>query len=509
MRGDFWDMTRVIGEALDSFDPAQTARLPDDQKVAAMTRIRGLAGRLDAAAAVVTDQVARASAAEHVTGTPLPDFLATREGRTASDGLGQVFQAARIAGHDAVRDAALAGRVSPRHAETIGDQLRHMPEALDAGQVDAAAQAFLDQAPTTTPGRLGRRADKILETVAPDLAPSPGGRAAAAERRRRRAVAGRRLSWWNDGEGSIRLAGRLPELEGMRLVPVLDAFTEAGRCDEHDQAEKLRQERNAGQISSRQYVAAHRELEACGARTGGQRRADALMAMIDVLADLERIPAAGGQTPRLVVTLDYQALRRAAQALQAGDDARARTALGRAGLLDGDTPITAGQLRRVCCDAQILPVVLGGASQVLDVGRTARLVTPALRRALAVRDKGCVFPGCTVASAGCQAHHVIPWWAGGATSLDNLAFVCRHHHGLVEPDRTGWRDQWRIVFDPDTGRPRAVPPERLRPHLPATPNATRPSGDTARQDCAPRPPDHNRPPGSRPTTAGDQEPLIA
>lgn len=65
-------------------------------------------------------------------------------------------------------------------------------------------------------------------------------------------------------------------------------------------------------------------------------------------------------------------------------------------------------MRRLCCDADLMPVVLGAASEILDVGRTQRLVTPAIRKALSLRDGGCVFPNCTAPDASCEAHHLQP-----------------------------------------------------------------------------------------------------
>lgn len=80
-----------------------------------------------------------------------------------------------------------------------------------------------------------------------------------------------------------------------------------------------------------------------------------------------------------------------------------------------------------------MPAVLGGPSTPLDVGRSQRLVTPAIRRVVDVRDAGCAFPRCDTPSVRCEAHHIIPWWAGGDTALHNLVLLCPHHHGLCEP----------------------------------------------------------------------------
>ncbi|GIU89731.1 MAG: hypothetical protein KatS3mg010_0830 [Acidimicrobiia bacterium] len=97
--------------------------------------------------------------------------------------------------------------------------------------------------------------------------------------------------------------------------------------------------------------------------------------------------------------------------------------------------LSAATLRRLACDAGIARVVVDGASRPLDVGRTTRTVPPAVWRALVVRDGGCVHPGCDRPPGWCEAHHVVPWYDGGATSLDNLELRCRHHHRAVHEGR--------------------------------------------------------------------------
>ncbi len=81
-------------------------------------------------------------------------------------------------------------------------------------------------------------------------------------------------------------------------------------------------------------------------------------------------------------------------------------------------------IRRLACDAEIIPAVLGTRSEVLDVGRLHRLVTPALWVALVLRDRHCTFPACTRPPVMCHAHHLLPWSTGGTTTLDNLALLC-------------------------------------------------------------------------------------
>ena len=155
----------------------------------------------------------------------------------------------------------------------------------------------------------------------------------------------------------------------------------------------------------------------------------------------------GAGTATVIVTLDYDRL--------------AADAAG-AGLLGANQQLSAGELRQLCCDAGLIPVVLGGESEVLDVGRSSRLVTPAIRAALIARDGGCVFPGCTVPAQLCEAHHVVPWYLGGRTALDNLVLQCHSDHGLVEPARHGTRDQWEVRIAED-GLPEFIPPLRIDP----------------------------------------------
>jgi HNH endonuclease len=102
----------------------------------------------------------------------------------------------------------------------------------------------------------------------------------------------------------------------------------------------------------------------------------------------------------------------------------------------------------------LLPSVLGGApGQPLEVGRASRVVGAAQRAALAVRDGGGVFPGCSRPLAWCEAHHLRHWLHGGPTDLANLALVCRAHHRAVH------EGGWRLVRLPN-GQLTATPPQR-------------------------------------------------
>jgi hypothetical protein len=88
-------------------------------------------------------------------------------------------------------------------------------------------------------------------------------------------------------------------------------------------------------------------------------------------------------------------------------------------------------VRRLACDAAVVPAVLGSHGELVELGRRARLFTEGQLRALWLRDRGCSFPGCTVPAAWADAHHLWHWTDGGPTNLANGALLCGRHHDLV------------------------------------------------------------------------------
>jgi 5-methylcytosine-specific restriction protein A len=100
-----------------------------------------------------------------------------------------------------------------------------------------------------------------------------------------------------------------------------------------------------------------------------------------------------------------------------------RTGLGTAKISGIDEPISAATARRLAADANIIPVVLGSESECLDMGREVRLATEPQRRALALRDQ-CIWGTCSVPAGWCEVAHIVPWFDGGGTDLDNLMLLC-------------------------------------------------------------------------------------
>ncbi|PWD52298.1 hypothetical protein C8046_02395 [Serinibacter arcticus] len=132
------------------------------------------------------------------------------------------------------------------------------------------------------------------------------------------------------------------------------------------------------------------------------------------------------------------------------------------GLLPHAGPVPAGLLRRLACDADVIPVVLGGGSELLDLGTKQRLVPAALRKALIARDGGCLFPGCPIPPTWTEGHHVITWAAGGPTTSGNTCLLCPAHHHAVHLGR--WVVERTSSTAPGPSRPfRITSPWSARP----------------------------------------------
>jgi hypothetical protein len=139
------------------------------------------------------------------------------------------------------------------------------------------------------------------------------------------------------------------------------------------------------------------------------------------------------------------------------EDRLAREGALRAVLSDG-TVLSGPTLRRLACDAGLVVAKVDDAGRPLDVGRKRRTVSPALERALWMRDGGCRFPGCC-ARAYCEAHHIEHWSEGGVTSLANTCLLCHFHHRLLHEGFRMERDGAGALrfFDPDGNLIPAVP----------------------------------------------------
>lgn len=287
------------------------------------------------------------------------------------------------------RWAELRARVSMQHvtvanaAQVITFHTRVTPIA-DPEQLDPIITELTERAATTRPEDLAR----LIRQETDHLTPPPD-----ADRRAQGQRAARGL-WFGQPTttGMVGLRATLDPEAAAIVKAAIDGLSQPRPVtDEHG-----------------------RTLEP-DPRGPAKRRADALLEVIG-----RGVASAKGQPvterAKLVITIDFDVLR----GLLAGS-----------GLTGTGEVIDAATARRMACDAGLIPMVLGGPSAPLDVGRLERLVTPAMRKALEVRDGGCTFGNCSTPATWCHAHHIVAWYRGGGTSVRELALLCPQHHTYV------------------------------------------------------------------------------
>ena len=301
-----------------------------------------------------------------------------------------------------------AGETTTAHARTLAAQTRH----LDRGTV-AGGEAFLvDLARRLDPVRFATAVRCWVAVVAP----------AEFERDTQRRYDSRWLSVSATYGGMTSIAGMLDPEGGALVRDALAALVASNARDD--------------------------------VRSRDQQRADALVDLVELARSHQLLPVSGGHRPEILVHVSADQLRAAGTGATAGPDAgpavgasvatatagigAAAGAAARAGaagtgppVLGDGSPLVPAAAERLACDATFRRLVLDARDVPVALGRATRLVPPALRKQLALRDGGCRYPGCPRGAAFCDAHHVVHWRHGGPTDLDNLVLLCRYHHHLV------------------------------------------------------------------------------
>jgi hypothetical protein len=291
------------------------------------------------------------------------------------------------------------GGVNRDQAHVLVRALDALPEDLDPEVRARAEERLVAEAARFGPRQLRILGRRILEVIAPEVAEEAERR--ALEREEVHAAKVTSLRTRRLGDGTTEIITRVADLHAHRFFTYLEAFTSP---------------RQSGQA-----------VGGGDRRPYDQRLGHAFVAFLEAV-DPDRLPLHGGDATTVIVTLDHQTLL---DRLDASGVA-----------LVGDEPITASQARRLACTAKILPAVLGGASEVLDLGRARRLFSPAQRKAMAIRDVTCRAEGCEIPAAWCEAHHANkPWARGGKTDLADGALLCSFHHHRAHDHRYQTRRQ--------------------------------------------------------------------
>jgi hypothetical protein len=281
-----------------------------------------------------------------------------------------------------------AGRIGIEHADAVASVTGRLDDA-DRDALLAVDDELARHAAASTPSQFKRFLDRMSDQLAADR---------GLERADRQRHATRLVKGINDETGMYWLRGEFDPESGARLFRALDAETRALRTDPGN--ETLDRE----QLAARGLV----ELATSANRSRRPGRSEIL-----ALVDIDTLTS--GVHESSICELD-----------------------------DG-THLPIETMRRLACDAHIIPIVLNGQGVALDVGRSSRLATDDQRRALRAMYRTCGIGNCEVPFDRCEIHHLKEWTADlGETNLDSLIPGCSRHHHLVH------EGGWRLELDPDT-----------------------------------------------------------
>jgi hypothetical protein len=300
----------------------------------------------------------------------------------------------------AVAAAHAEGRISAEHTNAIITTLDKFPAGLATEHFDKAERILLDVASRARPREVGIAGARYLAHLDPD--------GVLADDHHQQRV--RELTLTQCDNGMWRLSGMLTATCGAQLAATLGPRSAPRPADAggHDP------------------------------RTHPQRMHDALEELAGVVVRRKELTRSGAPAT-VIITMSEEQYH------------------SRQGVVDTSTgqPLTAAQALKLADEAIIVSLVRSATGAVLKLGRTQRIATRAQSWALIARDKGCSFPDCDEPPERCQRHHVIPWWLGGPTDVDNLTLLCHFHHRVFE--ERGWSC---VIVD---GLPYWIAPKWLDP----------------------------------------------
>jgi len=385
--------------------------LGDEALGGVVAELAGVESRAAALRLVVSAEADRRRVSEATAESGTDAWVARLTGSTREQAAGGLRIARLLRDrYPVTREAFAAGGLRVEQVRVIVDAAEQAPAEATAAQV-AAAEEWLVAKATGAGTRTGRGLDarrlrqaarRMFASIDVDLAVRH--EAILLGRETRTAEAETFLALHDNGDGSFSGRFRIPELHGHLLTQALDRLTSPRRLSRDSSGGLVTDESAPG--------------TGCGAHIYETRGA----AWCELIEHLPTTgwPGHGGNGCEVLVTLDLDALL---------------TGLGTAGL-DSGVAITAGEARRLACNAGLVPAVLGGHSQPLDLGRSRRLHDRTQRRALALLHDTCAVTGCERPFAWCEIHHHrLAWSRGGRTDLANALPLCGHHHRRAHDTR--------------------------------------------------------------------------
>ncbi|GGU11547.1 HNH endonuclease signature motif containing protein [Nocardioides albus] len=335
----------------------------------------------------VAGDIAEETGAKDVSGWMLTELLVDKK-----IGRAEVKLAAAVSRYELVATGLAEGVVSPDKARVITKALEAIEANPAASSEDLALaeKLLVDYATQMTADDLKTVGKRILAEVDPER--FEAAEAKALQREEEHAQRRTFFTSRANGDGTVDIHARVSYAVGMRLRTLLDSLAQPRKLSAEDRGRKAPYDRLLGQAFAR----------------------------IVETYDVDQLPRHGGHATTVFITMNVDDLR---------------NDLGTAALgFDGEQ-ITAAEARRMACNADLIPVVLGTGSEILDFGRTTRLAHPVQHRALRLRDKCCQAEDCDAPAAWTEAHHLKPWSAGGLTDLANMVLLCPSDHRRIhDPD---------------------------------------------------------------------------
>ena len=376
------------------------AAVPDGEVGEAIAELAGLEAQAQAWRLALEAEADARALAERDAATGTDAWVAALTGSTREVAAGGIRLATLLQTKYAVtREAFAAGRLRIEQVRVIVNAAEQIPASATAEEVAVAQQWLVAQG--TGEGtrdhrprdarRLRRAAHRMCAAVSHEL--MLAHQDVMLGREHRAAEAETWLSLGDNGNGTYTGRFVIPELHGQLLQRHLETLSAPRR---------LSRDSHGAQVSDP-------SLPGNGLVLSGTERLG--LAFTELL---EHLPTDGhtANGTTLLVTLDLEALQ---------------TGLGAARLETGDH-LSAGQARRLACNAALVPAVLGTDSAPLDLGRETRLHTKAQRQALSLTHDTCAVTGCQRPFAWTEIHHPHPWAHGGRTDLANALPLCFFHH---------------------------------------------------------------------------------
>ncbi len=424
------------GAATEAFGSGELRLCDDDRLLALVSQAAAVSRRADAllieAVAHVQERADAAPHAERITtayGCRSLKELVQRATRHSSRVVGELLRAARAIGrpvapvsgeilppgYPAMRDALAGGAIGLDGLVAVTDALDDAgcaPDARHAAEAELAAAARglgCDGAPAPCADDLRLQAQVWAMFLDQD----------GAEPRETRALRRRGLTLGVCRDGLVPVRGALlPEVAGQ-----LDALFHSVLNPKTDGPEPPAGPRfvdaEAGERGEPMKAPAD-------PRTRAQRQHDAFATILSVAARSGSMPTIGGAAPTLVVSATAADLR---------------SGSGHAHIEGCSEPVSLSVARQIACSGAIQRVETDSAGRIRAIHTFERVFGPHQRKAIALRDGGCIIPGCHVPAAWCEIHHVQEHARGGPTHTDNGVLLCWHHHRTL--DSSGWKVRMR------------------------------------------------------------------